>query len=618
MSKEFPQRPRSHITGDIGQTATALIFKQWGWTADFISSDYGEDLDCNIFIRNQRTALHFRCQVKSTAGDKQYIHRLRSGDFSVSIDVSVAKTWLISYFPVLLVVYDESKGEAYWINATEDLRKHLEKLSQKSVSIRVSHLARLRENRASIEGSVQQFYAQMLRLSEPILTCEVFPILMPGYRAVPFHDLLELKREDLGKKLNPSPITKSNETLPAWTATLRSLTPGQLHGWKLSLDNGTLDDLLDDMRELFSHIKLKISSGEWLSFVCTPVQFSARENEKSPTDYWSKELVDWWSYSSIKRKVFSDASYAFDVPKGFLRQIARRARSWETYHHVDPKKDLAIELFASVATTPSYKAEIATYRQHMLSQFLPWLCPTDKIEDLRNTLLPLELLFREIKGLKSPRGIKPGAICNLFFEPDVRLYGMSRSWNEFSRGSVREKLEKASLIQRIPGKEGGSDIRDFIISMFGYSTDEPPDHLLISERHYVQGLPIDHSQRIISVQRFRSMKKLDKHSANRKLEDCKIQVSSLLTNPEEIHTEVEQIDSFAGEPIYKLSVSWRPNLNESSAESFTRLSSTFLYFFDGLMPRKRSNAGHLQTTFEVLRFAGEVYFEGEDPFGLST
>ena len=43
-----PKRPKSHVTGDIGHTYSALLIKQWGWTADRIESDYGEDLDCSI------------------------------------------------------------------------------------------------------------------------------------------------------------------------------------------------------------------------------------------------------------------------------------------------------------------------------------------------------------------------------------------------------------------------------------------------------------------------------------------------------------------------------------------------------------------------------------------
>jgi len=60
-----PQRPKEHVTGDVAQTSVALIFKRWGWTADIVQSDYGEDVECNIFAEGQRTNLYFRCQVKA-------------------------------------------------------------------------------------------------------------------------------------------------------------------------------------------------------------------------------------------------------------------------------------------------------------------------------------------------------------------------------------------------------------------------------------------------------------------------------------------------------------------------------------------------------------------------
>jgi hypothetical protein len=61
-----PERPPAHVTGDVGQTAAQLAIKRLGWTADIIHSDYGEDLDCEVYVDGHRTALHFRCQVKST------------------------------------------------------------------------------------------------------------------------------------------------------------------------------------------------------------------------------------------------------------------------------------------------------------------------------------------------------------------------------------------------------------------------------------------------------------------------------------------------------------------------------------------------------------------------
>ena len=36
-----------------------------------IKSDFGEDIDCDIFIDTIRTNYHFSCQVKSSSKDSQ-------------------------------------------------------------------------------------------------------------------------------------------------------------------------------------------------------------------------------------------------------------------------------------------------------------------------------------------------------------------------------------------------------------------------------------------------------------------------------------------------------------------------------------------------------------------
>ncbi len=66
MSKTEPIQSESQSLGDIGEATVLLILKKFKWTADLIKSDFGEDIDCNVFIDNTRTNYHLRCQVKST------------------------------------------------------------------------------------------------------------------------------------------------------------------------------------------------------------------------------------------------------------------------------------------------------------------------------------------------------------------------------------------------------------------------------------------------------------------------------------------------------------------------------------------------------------------------
>jgi hypothetical protein len=66
MSKKEPIQTDEQSLGDIGERTVQLILTKYKWTADIIKSDFGEDIDCNVFINNTRTNYHLRCQVKST------------------------------------------------------------------------------------------------------------------------------------------------------------------------------------------------------------------------------------------------------------------------------------------------------------------------------------------------------------------------------------------------------------------------------------------------------------------------------------------------------------------------------------------------------------------------
>jgi len=119
MSRKKPIQSDAQNLGDIGEKTVQLILTKYKWTADLIKSDFGEDIDCNIFIDNIRTNYHLRCQVKSTKKDSKYINELINGDFSVSINSGLLRAWISSYFPVFLVIYEEDSDLCYWTSPIE-------------------------------------------------------------------------------------------------------------------------------------------------------------------------------------------------------------------------------------------------------------------------------------------------------------------------------------------------------------------------------------------------------------------------------------------------------------------------------------------------------------------
>lgn len=606
-----PIRPQTHITGDVGQTAVALIFKEWGWTADIVRSDYGEDIDCNIFVDNRRTALHFRCQVKSSADATESVRQTASGDFCISIATSICKAWLLSYFPVLLIVYDGATRQAFWTDVTAQIRENLAALSQDTMTLHVSREKPLHEAKNEIFALVRNFYARLLRLSSTALECEVFPILMPGYRAISLRQDLDARRQAwLSQAIEAGSVQRHRDSLPAWATSIKTLEGPYLYGWKVKFSGDDLDGFTDVLCESLGNFPVSFDEGEWIAFVCSPIRFSAKDDVGTGGTFWNRELTDWWSYARIGTEITSDYDYAFAIPEGFLRQIGRRARSWEVFHHVDPQRDVSIQLFASAATTPAYRSQVSTYRQHVLGQFLPWTCPQNAISELQALLRPLQLVFREVPGAPQGSGSKSGVICTVFFEPRLGLFGIAGSWAEFTRGSVRTLLDEANVFAKLPGQEGPREITDIILGMLGDALADPPDQVLVTERHYIAGLPLDQANRVIIVERFRRANGLSIEKVEHVLTECKEQISSEFPELRSVDASWGIIE-FPPYEIIQLSVSWVPPLEESSAYSFERLEPLILGAFDRILPCQETEDDLLSSTYGVLKFASELYFEGD-------
>ncbi|PZV10339.1 MAG: hypothetical protein DCF22_17150 [Leptolyngbya sp.] len=321
---ETPLRPSSHVLGDVGQTAAALVFKKWGWTADLINSDYGEDLDCNIFVNKRRTAFCFKCQVKSSHADSEYVRRLKSGDISVTIRVSLAKLWLISYYPVLLIIYLDDTEEIFWKNATQYLRENLSQLAKDTLTIRVGTEQQLSLSQSNIEKSIQDFYAQMLRLSSPSIQSSIVPVIMPGYKILEpmkFYDSLDI--EWISEKLNLCIELRRMlpEHLPTWTTALRSMDLKSFPCWMVMMSGADIESfdnkIIEFIRYAATENNFMLSDNQWLSFICKPIRILDKEINKLSNSYFNQEVTGWWSYCYLN-DIKSDYSYAFDLPKRCL------------------------------------------------------------------------------------------------------------------------------------------------------------------------------------------------------------------------------------------------------------------------------------------------------------
>jgi hypothetical protein len=153
--------------------------------------------------------------------------------------------------------------------------------------------------------------------------------------------------------------------------------------------------------------------------------------------------------SRVRGRLVDNHEFAFKLPAGFRRQTGRHATSWESFHHVDPSRDLALQLFASAPLTPAHRSGIDTHRQHIRAQFVAWSCSSDRVDELQERLATVDLRFAYVEEL-SDEQVRRGAICDPMFEPTVGLFPMALDWERFDRGSVRTTLEQAGLLRELP------------------------------------------------------------------------------------------------------------------------------------------------------------------------
>jgi hypothetical protein len=604
-------RPKSHVIGDIGHAAVALIFKTWGWTASVVASDYGEDLDCQVFIDHQRTPLHFRCQVKASENLSE-LSRTSAGDaFNMRISGALCREWLLSYFPVLLVLYDCKTGTAYWVNATEELRTGLQRLTAKSFGFRVPATNCLAEGRDEVTAQLFRHYAQLLKIESEGVERTVFPILMPRYRALSIWDQTLSMPEVRSETLAVRTTHVSRDDMPTWTTGIRTLQPGMLSGFVVSASHADAAAFTDSLFKLLSDAfpATRLESSEWISFICDPLRYTIEGDVDSHTNL-QQQLSDWTSYAWIGDRLVSDHEHAFRPPRGFLSQTGRRARSWDGYYHVSTRDDLAVRLLAGTCPTPTDFERSRSLKEHAEGQYFPWQCRISEVDELQTVLSEIELIFQPLDESDKPsrEGWSLGAICTPMFDPSIGLFPQANGWRELELGSVRQRLEKSGMISLLPGKPGSARLSARLSRSLAALEREPPTLHLVELPQARSGLPLDLTERRLIVHRLRrrvvrapiddtSLKVLEAHLATLSMPGSEIEVT------------VSHMDG-GFDDVTTATASWTPLLADSSAESLERALAAIVKAFDAIMPRI-DDGDEFGCSINVLRFLGELYFEGD-------
>lgn len=268
---------------------------------------------------------------------------------------------------------------------------------------------------------------------------------------------------------------------------------------------------------------------------------------------------------------------------------------------------MAINFRGRIPSNPAYVAEKKLFRDFLLSQFLPWTCSVNQVTLLRVILSTVELQFCEIPDL-STDAHKVGAICDYTFNPGSGMVPIPQSWNELEGNSISERLKGDSLIAKIPGKQDGLGVEDFVLAFFKKSL-YSSEYLRIEKRDYIPGLPIDHCGRKISVRRYRIVEKFNEKEVRLNMAACKTHLASNLDFPDDVEIDPYSFEDLDRTIICVLSIYWKPNLGESSLESLERFIEMISQSFNQAISVDDLNKEGYESTREILERRGTIIFE---------
>jgi hypothetical protein len=583
--------------------AVANIINMWGWSVNLIHSDYGEDLECNIFESERRTNFYVRIQVKSSS-IPDGVNRYANGDYRVKVSGALCHQWLGEYFPTIITVHDTLSGTTHWYDPVAILRATPRALSRKYVAFRVGASTNLAEAKGEILTLVESNYARLLRLENPVMRCRLFPVLMPRYRSEPPTDAF-LPRSVRDSLLTIEDKACDVDALPAWFTAVRAFMPHFVRTREISGTCSNIAEFLNAIRNLIGAAQKPILPTEWISFIVTPIRLEARVSQRTESDVFQNQITDFYVESTICDRIVDDRRYAFPRLNGFAQVVERRARSWPGEFQVSREADIAVEFLAGRDAGPAERAKAEIFKANIHAQLVPWVCDRDSIGLLLKSLAQIELTFHETPGVACHNGDVVGVIAPVFTNPLLGVFNMAMNWGELEAGSTRTKLVQAQLLDRLPGREGPPESWKVLDELFSRSTDTPADELLISPSGYRRGLPLNHQLRVVVVTRFsRSQVNMNAVARSAIAELAK----TILPHGEVLNVDSQPFESVLGTPVPRLSISVRPALEFSSAECFDAIAPKILPFMDGVLAK----ASERETdSYSAIHLEGELGFDDE-------
>lgn len=342
MGLEYVKASSSHFTGKVGEDYVSFMFHKNNIACTSLaSSDFGEDILCDIFVASNnpkikvRTEFSFRTQVKSTEclSPDGYIRKTAHG-CSVSLPVELLNTWKASYYPIVLVIYDCSASCAYWCFPAEQITNDYSENKTQSISVNFEDLFD-DDGINRIRAKIIEYYSNLFKLQDASLKCSIFPIWMPQYRLLTMLEIHDLFPAREGLKQSYKPIN----LLPSYISSYHTCQYGEtIYCLEYSSSYQSLDSFVTNLVNYLNTINYTPTEEKWLSLIISPIDIVTKhENRRIST------ATDWVSLSLLSSGLIYDHSHNFELGPNYYHSEKTRALSDDSDLFIHKSGDFAVE-----------------------------------------------------------------------------------------------------------------------------------------------------------------------------------------------------------------------------------------------------------------------------------
>lgn len=430
MSKDV-KALNSYFTGNVGELSVNLAYQKNNIVCTPLgTSDFGEDLLCDIFSLSEdnkvsiRTQFSFRTQVKTTEDIKKvgYIRQTVKG-LSISLSTALLNIWEQSYYPVVLVMWETSSNTGYWCFPTEQIE--ISSLENKTLSISVELNNTFDNNGIQrIREQVESYYNNMYKIDKAKYQCNIYPVWMPEYR---LFTSMETHETFPDNNARAKVVCHMADMLPAFLSSYHNCNLGGfLSGVEYTNKAKSLEQFWTEINDFIAEIKLTLPNNEWISYIISPVELISEIDDRKISNF-----TYWSCFSMVGNNIISDFDYTYNLNSNYTYSEKVRATSDNQEFFVHSSGDFAVEVFSTGFSFFTRKADFQlmdTLRSKAFCIIDTSQCSSAEVDAIADWCNESNYRFIELADDKDKIGI-----FHMFFEPGcfgTLMPGIS-TWNEW-------------------------------------------------------------------------------------------------------------------------------------------------------------------------------------------